>query len=215
MRKAAFVVTAYVVIGLALWLSESHRPDIMHLIYGSPVLVIALWLLWRELDWPRAVRAVVPTVLIGSLLFVAGVQAWSAAAANRRTPSRRGTVVSFEDDQALRFLVSDQVRAGDYVFVYPYFPTYYFLADVRNPTRFGELLYGPGSKPYFDEAIQALERLQVKFILWDTVMTAENMAQWFPAYEVPPEQERWMENYFGERYEEVGVLNRFRLLRRR
>src|SRR6476469_1685702 len=113
MRREAFAVIAYSLIGFALWFSETHRPDIMHLIYGSPVLVIASWLLWRELDWPRVVRATVPAVVIGSVLFVAGVQAWGAAAANQRTPSRRGTVVGFEDDQALRFLVSDQVRAGD------------------------------------------------------------------------------------------------------
>jgi hypothetical protein len=131
------------------------------------------------------------------------------------TPSRRGIVAGFEQDQALRFLIGDQVRAGDFVFVYPYFSTYYFLADVRNPTRFGELLYWPGSKPYFDEAIRALEARQVKFVLLDTVMTVENMWQWFPAYEVPPEKERWMENYFSEHYEQVGLLNRFRLLRRK
>jgi hypothetical protein len=215
MRREAFAVIAYSLIGFALWFSETHRPDIMHLIYGSPVLVIASWLLWRELEWPRVMRATVPAVLIGSVLFVAGVQAWGAAAANQRTPSRRGTVVGFDDDEALRFLVSDQVRAGDFVFVYPYFSTYYFLADVRNPTPFGEMIYEPGSKHYFDDAIEALERHQVKFILWDTVMTAENMQQWFPAYEVPPERERWMENYFREHYDEIGVLNRFRLLRRK
>ena len=58
-----------------------------------------------------------------------------------------------KDDAALRFLLGDEIARGDYVLVYPYYAMYYFLADVKNPTRYGELIYGPGAKPYFDEAM--------------------------------------------------------------
>ena len=81
------------------------------------------------------------------------------------------------------------MRRGDYVFVYPYYSTYYFLADVRNPTRFGEMMYGPGAKPSFDEAIAAIEAREVKYVLWDTVLEGENLKEWFPAYQHPPEHE--------------------------
>jgi len=91
---------------------------------------------------------------------------------------------------------------------------YYFLADVRNPTRFGEMMYGPGAKPYFDEAIAAIEARQVKYILWDTVLDGENLKEWFPAYQHPPENERWMERYFQAHYEQQAVLNGFRVLKR-
>ena len=119
------------------------------------------------------------------------------------------------DDPALRFLLSNEVSRGDYVFVYPYYSTYYFLADVKNPTRFGEMMYGPGSKPYFDEAIAAIEAKRVNYVLWDTVVEGENLKEWFPAYQRPPENERWMELYFQTHYEQQGVLNGFRILRRR
>jgi len=214
-KEATFPLAAYVIVGAGLWLSEYHRPDIMHLIYGSPVLLVALWLMWRQINWPQLLRIGVPATLVVGILFTAIVQGLRAVSANQETPSRRGTVLGFEKDQALRFLVSDQVHPGDFVFVYPYYPTYYFLANIRNPTRFGEFIYGPGSKPYFDEAIQAIESHKVKFVLWDTVVTADNMQRWFPAYVPPPRRDRWMENYLSEHYEQIDVLSGFRILRRK
>ena len=108
-----------------------------------------------------------------------------------------------------------QDARGDYVLVYPYYAMYYFLADVKNPTRYGELIYGPGAKPYFDEAIAAVEARKMKYILWDTTVDADTMKQWFPSYVPPPESDRWMERYFQEQYQQVDILNGFRILRRR
>jgi len=208
-------IIAYCLVGFALWFSEFHRRDMMHLIYGCPVLLIALWLLWDSVDWRRVVKIVVPVMVAVALIFVATNRALYAAAANEHILTRRGAIVLPQDDPALRFLLSDEVARGDYVFVYPYYSTYYFLADVRNPTRFGEMMYGPGSKPLFDEAIAAIEAKQVKYILWDTVVAGENLKEWFPAYRQPPENERWMETYFQTHYEQLVVLNGFRILRRR
>jgi hypothetical protein len=208
-------IIAYGLIGFALWFSEFHRRDMMHLIYGCPLLLVALWLLWDAVDWPRIVRILAPSTLCISLLLVAVNHGLRAASADEHIMTRRGTIVMPTDDAALRFLLSSEVSRGDYVFVYPYYPTYYFLADVKNPTRFGVLMYGPAAKPYFDEAIAALEAKQVKYILWDTVMDGENLKEWFPAYQHPPEQGRWMERYFQTHYEQQALLNGFRILRRR
>jgi hypothetical protein len=149
------------------------------------------------------------------LILVATNRALYAAAANEHVLTRRGAIVLPQDDPALKFLLSDEVARGDYVFVYPYYSTYYFLADVRNPTRFGAMMYGPESKPLFEEAIAAIEANEVKYILSDTVVAGENLKKWFPAYQQPPENERWMERYFETHYQQVAVLNGFRLLRRR
>ena len=43
----------------------------------------------------------------------------------------------------------------------------------------------------------------MKYILWNMWWTA-NLKEWFPAYQLPPESERWMELYFGAHYEPIG-----------
>ena len=55
----------------------------------------------------------------------------------------------------------------------------------------------------------------MRYILWDTTVDADTMKQWFPSYVPPPESDRWMERYFQERYQQVDILNGFRILRRR
>ncbi len=96
-----------------------------------------------------------------------------------------------------------------------YYSTYYFLADVRNPTRFGEMMYGPGTEPYFNEAIASLEAKRVKYILWDSRLTGDAMKTWFPTYQGPPNGEGPMERYFRKRYYDRWLLDGFRVLRRR
>jgi hypothetical protein len=208
-------VVSYGLTGVALWLSEFHRPDTMHLIYGCPILLIALVLLWDRVELPNPARAFVTAAVAVPLLILATTQAVGAAAADNVVLTRRGKIVMPREDLALKFLLSDQVSRGDYVFVYPYYSAYYFLADVRNPTRFGEMMYGPGSKPFFDEAIRGIESRRVKYILWDTVVEGQNLKEWFPAYNHPPRHDQWMELYFEEHYEQVAVLNGFRLLKRK
>jgi hypothetical protein len=205
----------YGVIGFALWFSEFHRKDIFHLIYGCPILVIALLLVWSSVDRPRAVRILVPWGLGLALLFLGVSRGLRAGGAHERIVTRRGTILVEQDDAALRFLLSDAVAAGDYVLVYPYYSTYYFLADVRNPTRFGEMIYGPGSEPYFNEAIASLEAKRARYILWDSRLTGNAMKTWFPTYQGPPNGEGQMERYFRERYRQIDMLSGFRLLERR
>jgi 4-amino-4-deoxy-L-arabinose transferase-like glycosyltransferase len=208
-------VVVYSLTGFALWLSEFHRKDMFHLIYGCPILLIALWLLWISLTDRRLPRVLPSAILAVSIAFLAVAHGATAASAHEQIATRRGVIVVPAGDAALRFLLSDSVHPGDYVLVYPYYATYYFLADVRNPTRFGEFMYGPGARPYIDEAIADLDAKRVKYVLWDTLLDGEAMKTWFPAYQVPPEGERPMERYFLEHYDQIAVLNGFRLLERR
>ena len=88
--------------------------------------------------------------------------------------------------------------------------TYYFLADVRNPTRFGEIMYGPGSEPYFSEAIASIEAKRVRYILWDSRLTGNAMKTWFPTYQGPPTVWVPME-VFQAHYEQVATLDGYRV----
>jgi len=92
---------------------------------------------------------------------------------------------------------------------------YYFLADIRNPTRHTILLYNLHTEQQFRDAIASLENKKVRYVLWDTVVEDRNMKTWFPTYQSPPPEQHWMEKYLEARYEVTGVKNGFRIMRRK
>ena len=92
---------------------------------------------------------------------------------------------------------------------------YYFLADVKNPTRYSILLYHINTEAQFDEAIRALEQKQVKYVLWDTLVAGSNLKTRFPQYEHPPKENLHLEQYLEDHYEVIGMENGFKILQRR
>jgi hypothetical protein len=123
-------------------------------------------------------------------------------------------VSASKDDAALRFL-NITIPQGEYVFVYPYYPMYYFLADLRNPTRFSTLVYNYNTDSQFDEVIDDLSRKRVRYILWDTVVEGKNLTTWFPQYRHPAEERLKLEKFLQTHYEQKAVLNGFRVLLRK
>src|SRR5581483_3351368 len=101
------------------------------------------------------------------------------------------------------------------VFVYPYYPLYYFLSGTRNPTRFSILMYNINTDAQFREAVASLESRRVQYVLWDTVVDGPNLQQWFPHYRHPAPEKLILEPYLREHYEQAGVKGGFRLLRRK
>ena len=97
-----------------------------------------------------------------------------SSSAKEKIISRRGIFYSYEEDEALTFL-HKEVKEGDYVFIYPYYPMYYFLANVKIPTKYNNLIYNYHTKFQFQDAINALEKAKVKYILWDTVAEGKNL----------------------------------------
>jgi hypothetical protein len=203
---------AVMLAGAGLWLSEIHRKDMFHLAAGSPLLLVALLGNTRSIskDGIRtALKAVLAVALVayGSLNFAAYVRD------ARPVETRRGTVMSAVDDPALRFL-STAVKEREFVFVYPYCPIYYYLADVRNPTRYSVLLYGSNTPAQFDEVIHNLEEKRVRYVL-DAAGYGDDPRRWFPAYRQPAADKLKLEQYLRQHYEATTVNNGFRLLQRR
>ncbi len=160
-RVAAFnrAKLPYWIAGAALWISEIHRSDVTHLIYGSPLLLILCISLWQQQEnrfWRYGLR-----VLTVSVVMFAAFNALVAQAAQTRMVTRRGAVYAFADDAALEFL-DHQTQPGEDVFVYPYYPMYYFMSGTTNPTRFSILLYNNNTDAQFQEVIAALERRKVR-----------------------------------------------------
>ena len=150
---------AYWCCGVSLFVSESHRPDLLHLIYGCPILLIVgvTWLAkTKRVSGQRLLR-----VFTVCVLFVATLLGLIATAARTPFLTRQGTITLFSHDEALEFL-QNNVAAGENAFVYPYYPMYYFLADVRNPTRYSILMYDMNTSEQFEEVIHALDSARVK-----------------------------------------------------
>lgn len=211
-RSGAFnaITLPYWIAGLALWLAEIHRTDVPHLIYGSPVLlVLCLYLCGQKQNWHYGLRA-----LAFSIVLFAAFDALVAQSARTRMITRRGTVYVQAEDAALDFL-DQQVKPGEEVFVYPYYPMYYFLSGTTNPTKFSILMYHINTDAQFRDAVSALESKKVKYVLWDTVVDGPNLKLWFPAYQQPPQNKLIIEPYLMEHYDLAGYRNGFRLLQRK
>jgi hypothetical protein len=207
------IVLPYWAAGLALWISELQRKDIVHLIYGSPLLLILFLVTWNScFDTKRGLRNFGLGLITVCLILFGSFHTLIALSADQKIVSRRGLLYGFTQDPALTFLMG-QTNPGDYVFIYPYYPMYYFLADVKNPTRYSILMYHINTAAQFDEVIQNLKQKQVKYVLWDTVVDGSKIKTWFPQYEHPSEENLLLEQYLKKNYQVIGTANGFRILR--
>jgi len=201
-----------VLAALALWLSEIHRGDMVHLLFGAPVLIIALFVVAERLfERHRIKNVLITATTLGVVLL--GCFKLAECRISHKIETRRGTVLDVTQDDALEFLNSAVVQR-EWVFVYPYYPMYYYLADVRNPTRFSILLYQYNTPENFEEVTQDLESKHVKYVLWDTVVDGANLRTWFPGYIEPPRDHLRLERYLNLTYKVVSIKNGFRILRR-
>ena len=91
-----------------------------------------------------------------TLILVAVSDLWNTRA-GYPIQTRRGIVLDTAPDDALAFL-NTEVSKNEQVFVYPYYPMYYYLADLSNPTRFSILMYHYNTREHFNEVIRDLER---------------------------------------------------------
>lgn len=208
-------ILSYIILGLALWVSELHRKDIFHLIYGSPLLLIVAFILFKNCLGNKRIPywLMIGILSLGSFS-LAAFNAAVATSVNHSQPTRRGNIQDSKEDGALDFLLKN-TKPGDPVFIYPYYPMYYFLADVKNPTRYSILLYSINTEAQFNEVIQDLEKAKVKFVLWDTLVSGDNLRIWFPQYRQPEKDSLILEKYLNEHYEILVVKNKFKIMRRR
>jgi Dolichyl-phosphate-mannose-protein mannosyltransferase len=170
-------IVLYWLCGWALWLSEIHRKDIGHLVFGSPLLLILC--IYYLQQYRAKVADLALQILAISAACLAGFNLFLALSA-RPVSTRVGTVAVFKNVPALALLDS-KVAPGEEIFVYPYCPMYYFLSATANPTRYGGLLYNFNTPSQFEEVVGGLEQRHVRYVLWDTHFQAKEVAALFPA----------------------------------
>jgi hypothetical protein len=208
LRKLAFQpeLIPFWCCGIALWLSELQRPDVQHLIWASPILLILVSTLWRRISPHRGVAL----LCSASLLAFSSIYILTAHAAQMPIETRRGQLFGQAQDKALDFLQKN-THPGDDVFVYPYFPQYYFLSDTRNPTRLSYYIYGWNPPEQFQAAVAQLEAKRVRYVLWDVETDLHFL---LPRYQAPPANEQPIERYLESHYHQLSFANGFRIMER-
>jgi membrane protein implicated in regulation of membrane protease activity len=202
--------TTYLLLGLALWVSELQRPDLYHLLWGTPLLLIGVSAAAATF-LTRRIQTTTVAALSAAVVVSAAFSVTRALNANEEIVTRRGTVLTERSDPALAFIV-DGVAAGSPFFVYPYYPMYYYLADLSSATRYSILIDNYNTPAQFADAISDLERHRVEFVLWDTVVAGDNLRRWFPGYR--SSRDNRVEAYLATHYDDVAVANGFRIMRR-
>jgi hypothetical protein len=203
-------IVLYWLCGVALWLSEIHRKDIFHLVFGSPLLIILC--IYYLAQYRSKIADLALQILAISATCLAGFNLFLALSA-RPTATRVGSVAVFKSLSGLTAL-DEKVGPGEEVFAYPYCPMYYFLSATTNPTRYGGLLYNFNTPGQFDEVVSVLEQRRVRFVLWDTHFRAKEVAALFPASARISPGKLIIEPYLESHYKVVWADADTRLLQR-
>ena len=194
-------ILLYWLCGWALWLSELHRKDISHLVFGSPLLIIlCIHLLVERREKVADVALQIFSISAGCLacfnLFLVLVMSAHPIA------TRVGTVSMFRSDPVLTFL-DEHVAPGEEIFAYPYSPMYYFLSATTNPTRYSILLYNYNTPSQFEEVIRVLDQRRVRYVVWNTRFEIKAANTFFFASKRMRADDFIMEPYLESHYKVV------------
>jgi hypothetical protein len=202
-RPAFFDRTSipYWIVGATFWLSEIHRKDLAHLVFGSPLLILLMYFCCFQIKtgWMNATLRIVTACAV----FLAALNPLTAMASPYRHNTRRGIVYDANRDTPVLEFLNTHTAPNDLVFVYPYSPIYYFLTATRNPTRVDVLLYGYNTSQDFQGVIRDLGAKQVKYVVWDRSFPMW-IRRWFPAYRFPSDDALILEPYLVENYRIIG-----------
>jgi hypothetical protein len=210
LRSLPSEIVLYALSGSALWLSEFHRRDIVHLIFGSPLLIILCIYLLEANRRKYASTALqllsITAIWLGTFNLLGAVSAHSQS-------TRAGTVAVFKDDPVLAF-IDAHIGAGEEMFVYPYHPMYYFLSATTNPTRYSLLIYDYNPDSEFYDAISSLEKAPPKYVIWETGFDAKYTSS-MPALSNARATGLIMEPYLESHYLLLKDVNGFRIMVRK
>lgn len=199
----------YLLAGVAVWLSEFHRRDIYHLVFGSSLLVVVtIYLLGQHGKWgKRAVQLLGGTAICLALFNLA------LAATAHPIATRAGTVWMYKTPPATQFL-AEHTKPGDSVFIYPYSPVYYFLSATANPTRYSFFTYSSNTPAEFAEVLHNLDEKRVRYVVWDTNFMEKTAPLVFTVAARQPPEGPVVEEYFSSHYTVIEEKDGWRLLQR-
>jgi hypothetical protein len=202
----------YWLCGWAFLLSEFHRKDIQHLVFGSPLLVILC--VHTLTESRRKLAGVALQILAISTVCLATLNCSVLLAAEAHTSvTRVGTVAVSGSNELLTFM-DEHIRPGEEILLYPYGPTYYFLSATTNPTRYSFLLYNYNTRAQFQEVVGILDRRRVRYVIWFTEFGTEAAKQFFPGTQPLSPNDLIVEPYLESHYKVIEEDHGIRIMER-
>jgi hypothetical protein len=203
-------ILLYWLCGVALWCSEMQRKDIVHLAFGSPLLIILCVYYTSKIRRKAGNYAV--QILAISAVCLATFNLFLVLTA-QPVATRVGKVAMFGKDPVLNAL-ENNVSPGDELFIYPYCPTYYFLLSAMNPTHYS-FLHNGSTTAEFQSVIHELDEHKVRIVTWDTNFESRVVPANFPRAARMPPGRFLIENYLNSHYTLLAEVDGFRILERR
>lgn len=205
-------VALYWLCGWALWLSEFHRRDIQHLVFGSALLII---LSVKALSESR--RKFVQAglgILACSAMCLACFNCLVALDWGLHPSATRVGKISVIGRETILKLLNRYVRPGEETLIYPYSPAYYFLSATTNPTRYSFLLFGYNTPAQFREVTGILDQRRIRYVIWDSrfpALAADN----FPGSEPRNSGDLIVEPYLESHYKLLTEEDGIRVMERK
>jgi hypothetical protein len=197
--------------GLALWMSEFHRRDICHLVFGSPLLMILC--IYYLQQYRAKVADLALQILAITAICLAGFNLVLALSA-RPVTSRAGSVALLKSDPALSLLQS-KANPGDEIFAYPYCAMYYFLSGTANPTRYAAIMYDFNTGSQFEEVVTVLDQRRIKYVVWNYGFMDKDAKTLFPGMRKLRDDELIIEPYLQSHYKVVWADTETKLMERK
>jgi hypothetical protein len=193
-------IALYWLCGWAFWLSEFHRKDIEHLVFGSPLLII-LCIHALTKSRRKLANAAVQIIAIAAVC-LAGLNCCTVLYVGAHSTTTRVGKVAVLEQEAVLKLLDEHVSQGEDILYYPYGPTYYFLSATTNPTPYSFLQYNYNTPAQFREVVDILEQRRVRYVIWDTTF-ATRAAENFPGMQPKSSNDLIMEPYLESHYKMV------------
>jgi hypothetical protein len=112
--------------------STYPRWDIGHLLYVAPIFYVLAGAFVHRVASPKSLP-----IVVGLLATISVIVLTPRLSVDSHPMRTAGGVVRIEaGDQALLAMLLERVAPGESLFVFPYFPTVYFLTGGINPTRY-------------------------------------------------------------------------------
>jgi hypothetical protein len=201
-------VTLFWFCGWALWLSEIHRKDIIHLVFGSPLLIILI-VYYAERLSARVSKVVLQSLTI-SAICLAGYNLLFLLYTHP-LQTRVGTVTTFREEKLAK-LLEQKTQPGEEIFTYPYCPIYYFLTETINPTKYSFLMYHYNTTSQFKETVQILQRHRVRYVVWNRHFQDVAANRFFPSAGKMDPTPQIIEPYLESHYRQIWADENNRLM---
>lgn len=199
------------------------RPDVGHIIMAAPFMLLSslyatqLAIAGTRLDhpftvrtteteaqvervplWPAALISITliftPTVMKPVLLFVDGAPAIAQLRQLKNLPNRPDASWLNENQRAIIDFVDQNTSADESIFVFQPDPSYYFLTDRLNPTRFANSWF-IDPEQFTQEALADLKADPPALVLWDTTTVFAD-SDGIPIADRFPEIAEWIEQNY-------------------